>query len=118
VRLDESGALPDLPDDVELVLYRAVQETLANAARHAPDATVRVTIRSDDTRVELSVEDDGPGLPEGVTARDARRGTGIAGIRERVRGVGGELDLSSEPGHGVRVNVRIPIDSPARAHHA
>ncbi len=118
VRLDESSPLPELSDDVELVLYRAVQETLANAARHAPAATVRVEIGSDDVRVELTVEDDGPGLPDGVTARDARRGTGLAGIRERVRGVGGELELSSEPGRGVRVSVRIPIDSPARVHHA
>jgi len=118
VRLNESGSLPELSDDIELVLYRAVQETLANAARHAPDATVQVDIRGDDTCVELSVEDDGPGLPDGVTARDARRGTGLAGIRERVRGVGGELDLFSETGRGVRVCVRIPIDSPAGARNA
>ena len=108
VTFEQSGEVPELSDEVELVLYRAAQEGLANAARHAADADVRVRLGTTGGSVELSVEDDGPGLPEGVSARDARRGTGLAGIRERVRGVGGTLDVASGPGEGVRVHVEIP----------
>jgi signal transduction histidine kinase len=123
VDLQQTGDLPDLTDEVELVLYRAAQETLANAARHAPDASVQVRLDSDGGRVALSVRDDGPGLPEGVTADDARRGTGLAGIRERVRGVGGTLDVESDPGQGVQVRIEILLDTSAdpaaaRATHA
>jgi signal transduction histidine kinase len=119
----QAGDLPDLTDEVELVLYRAAQEALANAARHASDATVQVRLASHPERVELSVRDDGPGLPEGVTAHDARRGTGLAGLRERVRGVGGTLDVESGPGEGVHVHVEIPTGTPVdrpstRATHA
>ncbi|MDT8369150.1 MAG: histidine kinase [Longimicrobiales bacterium] len=104
----QAGELPELDDEVELVIYRATQEALANAARHAPDATVSVNLAIGEERLELVVQDDGPGLPEGVTATDARRGTGIAGIRERVRGVGGTLDLISLPGEGVRLEITVP----------
>ncbi len=123
VEFEQAGELPALSDEVELVLYRATQEALANAARHAPDARVRVRLGAGPELVTLSVRDDGPGLPDGVTADDARRGTGLAGIRERVRGVGGTLDVASGPGEGVHVNVEIPFgpaaDVPAtRATHA
>jgi len=118
VTFEERGRLPELSDDVELVIYRALQEALANAARHAPDAAVEVTLGAGPDAVELSVRDDGPGLPEGISAERARRGTGLAGIRERARGVGGSLDISSAPGEGVRVHLRIPVHTPVRAQQA
>jgi signal transduction histidine kinase len=118
VTLTEAEGIPELPEAVELVMYRATQEALANAARHAPNATVHVSLSSIGETLELVVTDDGPGLPEGVRPEQARRGSGLAGIRERVRGVGGTLDVTSRPGEGVRIRVVAPIATPAAAERA
>ncbi len=118
VEFRESGVLPDLSDQAELVVYRAVQEALANAARHAPDASVRVQLDATAEGVRLAVRDDGPGLPPGVSAENARRGTGLSGIRERARGVGGTLEIESSPGAGVHVRLHIPVSAPASARQA
>lgn len=115
VAFTESGELPELSEDAELVVYRTVQETLANAARHAPEAQVYVDLSTDERGIALSVGDDGPGLPPGVSAENARRGTGLAGIRERARGVGGTLEIESVPGDGVHVRLRVPTSLPTSA---
>jgi len=111
VEFVESGTLPALSAEAELVVYRAVQEALANAARHAPDSRVKVELVSESAGVRLSISDDGPGLPPGVSAENARRGTGLAGIRERARGVGGSLEIESSPGAGVHVRLQVPTST-------
>jgi signal transduction histidine kinase len=83
-----------------------VQEALHNCARHAQAHAVRVVVRQEDSRIVLSVEDDGRGF-------DARRvrGLGLVGMEERVRHLGGVFHVRSTPGGGTKVDVELPLAS-------
>jgi len=93
-----------LNDDQRIHLYRIVQEALTNSARHAGAQTVDVTLKVDgDGAVLLDIRDDGRGFNPDAT----RWGMGLKGMRERVEALGGEFRLSSSPGEGVRLQVRL-----------
>jgi signal transduction histidine kinase len=103
--------LPSLAKDAELAVFRALQEALANVARHAGAAAVRVTIRADERgAVTLEVWDDGRGLPPGSESRTFERAghMGLAGMRERIAALGGRVDLDSRPGNGLTLSVHLP----------
>jgi signal transduction histidine kinase len=85
-----------LPAEVELALFRVLQEALSNVQRHSGARNVAVSLAAHAKRVVLSVRDDGRGIPRVDLAE--RAGVGIAGMRERLRLLGGELELSSEAG--------------------
>ncbi len=105
----ESDGLPDrLPADIETALYRITQEALTNVARHAQATRVRVAVTSTLRDVRLEIADDGIGLPPRTMA-DGETGIGLVGIRERVRGLGGQLTITSRG--GVRIAVRVPLVS-------
>ncbi|HEX2467837.1 MAG TPA: sensor histidine kinase [Solirubrobacterales bacterium] len=99
------GDFSDLPQDVQLVVYRVAQEALSNALRHASAENVRVALLREDGEVELRVGDDG----RGFSFEQAARGLGIAGMRERALLVGGDLRVESRPELGTRVSLRVPI---------
>ena len=89
-----------------LAVYRVVQESLANAARHAPGAPVRVVVEVGDAVVQVDVEDDGPAAPvAGVP------GVGLVGMRERVTALGGTL-RAGPTGRGWRVHAEMPRSGP------
>ncbi len=98
-----------LPAGVEDVLYRVAQEALANATRHAAARAVHVSVVEGRQRVTLSVTDDGAGFHP---AARMGSGIGLVGMRERVRSVGGELSVESEPGRGTTVRAELPLDRP------
>jgi|SRR6185312_1798977 len=102
------GTLPRRPSRaVELCLYRCIQECLNNVVRHAAASHVRVQLRSRGDALEVRVRDDGRGFePQPVDAH--AHGMGLTGMRERLRGIGGELDLRSRPGSGTEVRLLIP----------
>jgi signal transduction histidine kinase len=104
-------SLPALGRDVELALFRATQEALANVARHAAARTVRVRLTNGSGRIALEVADDGRGLPAGFDFADAEREghLGLAGMRERIGALGGAADITGAPGTGVRVRLEIPL---------
>jgi two-component system sensor histidine kinase UhpB len=102
VRIDPR--LPSLAHDVELVIYRVVQESLTNVVRHAGAEHARVELRQDEGGVVLGVSDDGGGFD--VSAR--HRGEGLRGMRERALLVGGALTVDSRPGAGTRVRLIVP----------
>jgi len=87
-------------------LYRAAQEGLTNAVRHAAASRIEVTARFTDDAAGLTVRDDGRGLPAAGTGSD--RGFGLAGMRERLAAVGGELRLSATPGGGTTLTATVP----------
>jgi len=101
------GDFSDLPQDVQLVVYRVAQEALSNALRHASAENVRVALVREDGEVELRVGDDG----RGFSFEQAARGLGIAGMRERALLVGGDLRVESRPELGTRVSLRVPIET-------
>jgi two-component system sensor histidine kinase UhpB len=103
VRPDLGPALPPLPAETELVLYRVAQEALTNTARHSGAERAEVRLRADaDGTVELLVRDDGKGVG------DAPEGAGISGMRERALLVGATLTVVPAPGGGTDVRLRIP----------
>lgn len=103
--------VPRLGNETEIALFRCVQEGLTNAHRHASCSSVEITLSVDADNVTLTVRDNGQGIPEGRLASiqdsSAQVGIGLAGIRERVRDLGGTFDLSSDSS-GTVVTVLIP----------
>ena len=93
-----------LPATLETALYRVAQEALTNVARHARARHVRVALAALGDELRLEVEDDGVGLP--ANGQPAT-GTGLVGIRERVRALGGQLTVTSR--RGVRLSVQVPL---------
>jgi two-component system sensor histidine kinase UhpB len=96
----------DLPDAVALCLYRCAQEALANAIRHAMARRIEVGLGIVDGQAELKVEDDGKGFE---TARP--RGLGLLSLEERAKLLGGGFQLTTSPGKGTRICIRIPLQS-------
>jgi len=97
-----------LPGGIELALFRIVQESLTNAAKHSGGQSVEITLRGNSGNLRLTVEDDGRGFADPVGARSAQRGGwGLAAMRERAEAHGGRLKIEF-PGRGTRVIVEIP----------
>ena len=104
------GSLPSLSKEGELALFRALQEGLSNAARHSNASQIRVTLNAENDRAVLKVRDDGQGLSG---ARDSggagdQRGTGLAGMRERISALGGSILVNESSGGGVELAVAVP----------
>jgi signal transduction histidine kinase len=97
----------NLPSDVSLNLFRVAQEALRNVGRHAHAKAVEVSLRRVDGGVQLAVRDDGIGFDPAV--RHDRPSRGHAGMRQRARLIGGELDIDSTPGHGTTVVAWVPL---------
>lgn len=102
------GDLPeDLPRDIALCLYRIVQEALRNIAKHAMTDSVDILLSSDTEFAYLEVRDLGCGfVPSEVQGKP---GLGLASMEERVRLVRGEFAVSTNPGRGTTITVRIPL---------
>jgi signal transduction histidine kinase len=103
-----------LPAELETVLYRIMQESLTNVAKHAQARRVSVSVdQLDGSTVRLRVRDDGVGFDASNTAQLLREGHfGLAGMRERASLVGGSMEVGSIPDHGTTIEVRVPIDLP------
>ncbi len=98
---------PRIGPDVELALYRIVQEALANVVRHADASGARVHFEMEDEDLRVLVEDDGKGFVHDPT--NPSNGLGLMGMRERARNAGGEIEIQSRPDEGTRVRVTIPL---------
>lgn len=105
--LPELSALPTLPGDTAVNLYRVAQEALANVAKHAGAQQVSVSLATEEDGVRLIIEDDGCGfnLPGEIGDLTASGHFGLVGLRERVNLIGGKLSLDSAPGRGTRLQV-------------
>jgi two-component system NarL family sensor kinase len=94
-----------LADETETHLYRICQEALTNIARHSGAARVRIELRERGGRLQLSIADDGRGLPPGTPEE---HGMGLIGMRARARSAGGELVFRSAEGKGLNIDVEVP----------
>ena len=103
VDMDLRGLGADLPGEVQTVLFRVVQESLTNVARHSGAKGASVVVSAREGRLRLMVEDDGRGFD--TTAPTGR--LGLAGIRERVELLGGRLRIESSPDGGTAVVVDL-----------
>lgn len=103
--LDLSGCPKIVPDELAIAVYRIAQEGLNNIGRHANASSALLQCRSNNDSVDLTVSDDGVGLPsEGA----ARRGLGLITMRERAEILGGNCSITSEPGKGCTVTLSWP----------
>jgi signal transduction histidine kinase len=109
IAVEVSGRRRRLPMEVENNLLRIGQEALANAVRHAHARQVRVEIGFGEGVVRLRVSDDGRGFDVERAAQAVSGHFGLAGIRERVHHLGGELSLLSRSGGGAEVVVEVPV---------
>jgi PAS domain S-box-containing protein len=104
VEIDQTGALAP---EVALCLYRIAQEALHNVVKHGATANAMLTLSAAGNEVRLSVVDRGAGFdPLVVEKKDT---LGLVSMRERVRLVDGQLRVTSKPGEGTRVDVRVPL---------
>ena len=99
--------LPTIADEVQTLLFRVTQESLNNAIKHAHARSVLLRLVERAGRAQLLVMDDGDGFD--VAAALQSGGSGLGGMRERVRLYEGQFDVQSAPGHGTRVRVSVPL---------
>jgi signal transduction histidine kinase len=114
VDLDTAGLDERLPAEVETAAFRVVQESLTNAVRHAEARRVEISVRRELGHLALLVRDDGRGFDVAEARRASGRGEhfGVVGMTERVKGLGGTLEVRSRPGHGTEVHATLPVAPP------
>ena len=114
--LEISLNIPDdfgrLSADLEMAVFRIVQECLTNIHRHSGSKTAAIRLSRSPERVALEIQDNGNGIPaEKLGGVDARRsGVGITGMRERVRHLKGAMDIQSN-GTGTKVSIMLPVST-------
>lgn len=107
VYLHQQGFPVPLPNDITLCVYRIAQEALRNAVKHSKATHCRVFLKRSPQAVHLSVLDDGCGFD--LHSASMAEGLGFVSMRERLRIVGGQLEIHSQPGHGTRIEVTVPL---------
>jgi PAS domain S-box-containing protein len=98
-----------LPAAVEITVYRTVQELLNNVMKHAEATEVEVHVACEDNRLYVSVEDNGRGFVPSVLATEPLVGIGLAGVRNRVALLGGQLSINSQLGRGTIISFELDM---------
>jgi PAS domain S-box-containing protein len=100
-----------IPREKQLILYRIFQEALTNVARHTQVTRISLAIKKEMDSLSCLIEDDGKGfdVKQAMTRDIDERGLGLAAMEERVRMLGGFLDLRSEIGRGTKISFTIPV---------
>jgi signal transduction histidine kinase len=109
--MTSEGSGPSIPDDIQITIFRSVQELLLNAAKHARASSVRVHLAQLPAALRVEVRDDGEGFDASCEAAsmDDHGGFGLFSIRERLRILGGALGVSSSPGRGAAFTLDVPL---------
>jgi two-component system sensor histidine kinase DegS len=106
VAFQRSGVAERLSADAQLALFRVLQESLSNCAKHAQPKQIRVQLAYATGKVHLSVRDDG----RGFDAREPKAGHyGLLNMRERANKIGGEIIIDSSPGNGTQIAFSVPV---------
>lgn len=108
IEAEAPGRIPSR--DVRVLLLQLVRELVFNAVKHAGVDRARVRLHEEDGGVVITVEDEGRGFDVAAMVGPGRRqGFGLYSVRERLRLLGGRLDIASEAGHGTRATIRVPV---------
>ena len=110
--LDVEGDVSTLTTSQKIALYRVVQEALSNARKHSEATTASVRLRATPSFVSVTVCDDGRGFD--VDSARAKGRLGLSGVVERVRLLGGDVEIRSVPGQGAEVRATLPRWSPPK----
>jgi two-component system CheB/CheR fusion protein len=98
-----------IPAEVASALYRIVQESLRNIAKHAGKASVKITLTGGSNQLSMSIRDNGIGFD--ALSAQGKGGLGLVSMRERTRLVHGDFSLETLPGRGVTITIRVPLSS-------
>ena len=102
-----TGDLDALDEQINIMLYRIVQESLTNIAKHASADFVSVKIEQLDEQLNLIIEDNGTGID--LTGSNKSKGLGLIGMRERVETIDGSFEIASLPGEGFKISINVPL---------
>jgi signal transduction histidine kinase len=97
----------DLPKEIQLSLFRVLQEAIQNAIKHSGSRHFEVSLSGGSGEIELTVRDSGIGFDPEEPMKG--RGLGLTSIRERRRLVNGNLSIDSRPQHGTTIQARVPL---------
>jgi signal transduction histidine kinase len=112
-RMKLSEALERLAPEMEIALYRVVQESVTNIIKHAKATEVDLTLERTAGELKLSIADNGVGI--GDPGAFQRMSHGLVGMRHRVHSVGGSIRIHGESGKGTVIEVTVPLQAPAAA---
>lgn len=98
-----------LPGRMETAIYRIIQESLTNAARHSAATRIQVSLEKKDGRILAEIEDNGIGFRVEKVLHQPGGSVGLMGIEERVALLGGKAVIKSQPGKGTRIRVELPL---------
>jgi PAS domain S-box-containing protein len=107
IQVSGDGAFAGVEGNIATALYRALQESLTNIARHAAAKNAWVVLAIDNGLLYLDVEDDGRGISAEDLAK--RRSLGLKGMRERMAYLGGSLEVTRAPRGGTRLRAKVPV---------
>ena len=99
-----------LPQDMEITVYQATKELLANALKYAPDSPVNIELEFAAQQVRVRVADQGSGFEPGALQIRTDGGFGLPNVRERVTYIGGTLSIDSAPGAGTCCTITVPLE--------
>jgi len=105
------AAIPLLPPETQLVLFRIVQEALNNIQRHSGASQASITVECQEAEVRVTISDNGKGfeLPQQLSDFASQGKLGLTGMAERAHLIGGELEVSSQKGKGTTIIVKAPL---------
>jgi signal transduction histidine kinase len=106
------GIPHSLPKEISLCLFRVLQEALQNAVKHSGDWDFSVELLGTSDEIELTVNDQGVGFDQQHAFN--HHGLGLISMRERLKLVGGEFSIKSEPSHGTTISARVPLQAKAK----
>ena len=106
----------ELSSPAETAIFRIAQEALSNARKHSHTQTIKVVLRREEGDLLLCVQDFGRGFDFAALSDENER-VGLTSMRERARMLGGRCEISSEPGQGTSVGVRVPLSALRRSVH-
>jgi len=111
VSTEFEGVEERLPSEIEVTLFRISQGMIGNILEHAEAKNVSITLKCDDSKCVLNINDDGKGFDVSKITRVDKggRGAGLFTMKERARLVGGRCSIKSQPGEGTRIVVKVPL---------
>ena len=119
VSLENDSEPKPISEDVQVLLFQAVRELLANVVKHSKAAEARIRVSRDGELLKAVVEDDGQGFDTGsiMLPQSNSNCFGLFNIRERLRDYGGQLVMESAPGHGTIMTLTVPLNVSEGSHN-
>lgn len=114
-QVEISGKKPKLPSEIQLLVFRIVQEALNNIRKHSEATIAIVDVKFNTNSIDISISDNGKGfvIPNRISEMPATGKLGLAGMQERAQLLGGSIEIQSEPEKGSKVAIHVPLGETA-----